>query len=800
MLAGSTSGGMWLSTNGGTSWTQNWNTVHQSVSCISQDTRAGKTNTWYIGTGEGYGQSASGGGSYYLGNGMYKSTDGGQTWNSLTSTVSGTPQTFDNVWDIIWNVATNPVDSTVFAATYGAIFRSINGGTTWTVVKGSNSAAPFSYFTDVAVSPTGVIYATLSSDGSSKGIWRSPNGTTWTNITPGNFPTTYGRVKIGISPSDENQVYFWAGVTTGAVTCDTNFVGQVECNSLWKYYNTSAKWVDLSANLPTTGGLFDKQHVQGGYDMVIKIHPTDTSTVFLGGTNLYRSTDGFKTPNNTTFIGGYEHGATLPLIGVYPNHHPDQHEVVFDKSDPSIMYSTNDGGVFKTTNNSASAVAWTSLNNGYITSMFYTVALDHTTPNDSTLIGGAQDNGSWFTNSSNPLATWVQPRGGDGSYCAIANNKLNYYFSIQNGKIMKATLNTSGAVQSFARIDPIGGEGYEFINPYILDPNDNNTMYLAGGKYLWRNNSLNTIPMIGNWDSISTGWVKFPDSVPIANATITALTVSKNPANVLYYGTSNKNVYRIDNANTGTPKATDITDATFPSGNVSCIAIDPLDSRKVMVAFSNYSVYSIFYSVNADSTVPTWTKVAGNLEQNVSGTGNGPSVRWVSILPVSDGTVFLAATSTGLYATSKLNGTSTLWAQQGATTIGNSICDMIDFRTSDGLVAVATHSHGIFTTHITSINDVLSVHDIQKPDFNLSNSPNPFSNSTTIGFVLNKNSKIKLSIYDLHGKLIQTLADNELQAGEHHIVFSGNALSPGVYYYTMQAGEITETKKMILVK
>ena len=110
-LAGSTSGGMWTSTTGGSSWNQTWGVAHQSVSCIAQDTRTGKTNTWYIGTGEGYGQSATGGGAYYLGNGMYKSTDGGQTWNSLAATTSGTPQTFDNVWDIIWNTATNPADA-----------------------------------------------------------------------------------------------------------------------------------------------------------------------------------------------------------------------------------------------------------------------------------------------------------------------------------------------------------------------------------------------------------------------------------------------------------------------------------------------------------------------------------------------------------------------------------------------------------------------------------------------------------------------------------------------------------------
>jgi len=820
LLAGSTSGGMWTSLNGGISWIQNWNAVHQSVSCIAQDTRTGKTNTWYIGTGEGYGQSAStnGSGGYYLGNGMYKSTDGGQTWNSLPATVSGTPQSFDNVWDIIWNTATNPADmikDVVYAATYNAILKSSDGGVSWTVAKGSTTTGPFSYFTDVAVSANGIIYGTLSSDGSQKGIYRSADGLTWTNITPSGFPAIYGRIKIGIAPSDENQVYFFASATTGFGTPDTNLSGVVEWNSLWKYDHTisGGKWFNLSANLPTAGGPFDKQYTQGGYNMTLKVHPADTAIVFLGGTNLYRSTSGFFNPNNTSLIGGYEKGTAPPVINLYPNHHPDQHELVFSPGDPEIMYSTNGGGIFKTMKNTASTVTWTPLNNGYLTSLFYTVAVDPTGPNDSTIIGGAQDNGNWFINSNNALATWSQPWNGNGSYCAIANNKLNYYFSVQNGKMIRATLDASGAVQAFSRIDPIGGKGYQFINPYVLDPNNNNTMYLAGGKILWRNNALNTIPMNSNWDSISTGWTAFPDTVPVPNARITAIAVSKNPANVLYYGTSSQSVYRIDNANTGTPKATDITGPLFPMGNVSCIAIDPLDSRKVMVAFSNYNIYSIFYSTDADAASPTWTKVAGNLEQNTTGTGNGPSVRWVSILPVSDGTVFLAATSTGLYATDTLAGASTSWIQQGASTIGNSICNMIDCRLFDGLVAVATHSHGIFSANIKSVNDVLSSQNIGSFHFNLENFPNPFSNSTTIHFMLAKNSRIKLSLYDVHGKLIRTLADDEFHPGEHRIHFSENTLAPGVYYYSLKCRETglspdkhseywqaTETKKMIILR
>ena len=474
----------------------------------------------------------------------------------------------------------------------------------------------------------------------------------------------------------------------------------------------------------------------------------------------------------------------------------------------NILYSSNDGGIYKSANFMTDTVAWTPLNNGYLTSMFYTVALDHATPNDSTIIGGLQDNNSWFVNSKNPQKIWSPVFFGDGSYCAVANNKLNYYFSIQNGKMQKMQLDAAGNVLARRRIDPIGGKGYQFVNPYILDPNNNNRIYLAGGKNLWRNDSLNIIilqnpSLSGGWDSISTGWTKFSDTVPTTGATITALAVSKQPANVLYYGTSNKKVYRINNANVGTPAAVDITGSAFPNNaNVSCIAIDPTNAKKVMVAFSNYSVYSIFYSANADSTVPTWIKVAGNLEQNsnTTGTGNGPSVRWVSMMPVSGGTVFLAATSTGVYATDSLLGASTLWAQQGATTIGNAICDMIDFRISDGLVVVATHSHGIYTTNITSKNDVVSVHEISNDELQMTNYPNPFSNSTTIRFTLSKNSKVKLNIYDMNGRLIQTLADKELSSGEHRLEFSSGNISTGIYYCVLRSGEAIETRKMIILK
>ncbi|MCB0697303.1 MAG: T9SS type A sorting domain-containing protein, partial [Chitinophagaceae bacterium] len=555
------------------------------------------------------------------------------------------------------------------------------------------------------------------------------------------------------------------------------------------------QWQDFSENLPGTGGPFDKYQTQGSYDIVVKIKPNDTNVVFIGGTNLYRSTSGFSDSTNTTYIGGYEQGTTLPIVNGYANHHPDQHDIAFLYSDPNKMISANDGGIFKTTDNTASKVVWTSLNNGYISSMFYTCAIDHAGTGD-VVIGGAQDNGSWFTNSSNVGTSWVSPRGGDGSYCAIADNKSAYYFSIQLGKMMRAEMDGSGNITKFARIDPIGAKGYMFINPFVLDPNDNNIMYMAGGSSLWRNNDLSGIPYASNWDSISTNWVQLPG----VSTTISAVAVSKTPANRVYYGTIGKYVLRIDNANTGTPSPKGVSTLGFPSGGyVSCIAVDPSNADNVMVVFSNYGVYSLFYSTNGGDN---WTKVAGDLEENADGTGDGPSIRWAKIIPVSDGTVYLLGTSVGLYATTRLNGEGTFWTQQAPNEIGNSVVTMIDHRTTDGLVVVATHSHGLFSTHITSVNDVVGIKEVTagKKDLNFSNYPNPFTGQTSITFKLKDKSFVSLKVYDQLGRQVKNLAEQDMAAGDHSLNFNAQNLAAGTYYCTLQAGNYRETRKMMVVK
>lgn len=412
---------------------------------------------------------------------------------------------------------------------------------------------------------------------------------------------------------------------------------------------------------------------------------------------------------------------------------------------------------------------------------------------------------SWWTNSADPTTSWTFPSSGDGAYCAVADGGGNYYYSRQQGIMMKATLDNNGSVTAFRRIDPIGPskDDYRFINPFVLDPSDNNILYLSEGENLWRNNSLNSITLDGSWDTISTGWTKYSWHLPDTTMNIISLAVSKN-SHRLYFGTDKKKIYKMDNAHTGDPTPVEITGTGMPSaGYVSSIAVDPRDADKVMAVFSNYKVYSIFYSDDGGSS---WKKVAGNLEQNTNGSGNGPSIRWANILPVPDGTVYLVGTSTGLYATDTLIANETVWIQQGTNSIGNVVVTMIDSRESDGFVAIATHGNGIYTTNYTSRQEITSIKESKGSSVNVlwSVYPNPARENATVEFELTKKSKTTLVLYDEMGRLLQTVINKDMTPGKHREQINTTEFTNGIYYCSLitsnSDGEKKETKTLVIAK
>jgi hypothetical protein len=816
LLAGGVSGGIWRSTNAGLTWARvTAANAHPGVNSIAQDTRPGHTQTWYALSGEAYGTSASGGGAFYLGTGLMKSVDGGLTWAVLASTNSGTPQTFDNAFDVTWNVAVDPADTVnnvVYCALLGSISRSTNGGTSWTRVQGDFSNS-MSYFTNVMTTPSGKVYTSLSSydlngldAGTDKGIWRSNDGVNYFDISPTFMPTSWRRIVSAYNPLDENRIYFLLSVVdpiSGKLT--TDFRGEPEWNALYRYTYISGDgtgaggaWENLTQNIPATGGPFDKFVVQGGYDLCAVVNPDDTNMVFIGGTNIYRSTTAFNDSTNTTHIGGYEVGAGTPILynGLYPNQHPDQHVLFFHPTQPNVLFAANDGGVWRTDDVTAATPSWTSLNNGYLVSQFYTVALDHGTPGSDVIVGGLQDNGSYWTDVQSPTDPWAWVAGGDGAYCHVADGGGLYYFSKQLGVLAKCTLNATGFVTGFERIDPIGARDYQFINPFVFDPNDQNVMYVPAGRTIWRNSDLSAITINNGWDSITTNWTTLPDTI-VGTAQITAIGISQTPANRLYVGTDTKTIFRIDNAHSANPTMTSIAASAMPAaGNVTCLAVHPDNADKVIAVYSNYSVYSIWYTTNGGTT---WAKSAGNLEQNVAGTGTGPSIRWVQILPFASGDAYLAATSVGLFATDTLAGTGTIWTQLAAGSLGKTVVDMIDYRRSDGFTTIATHGYGIWSATILGPPPVAvnPSGGISAPT--VAAAPNPLVAGSRVLLNLPNEDVVTVGLYDQGGRLVRALQAGTLAAGNHGLQIEADGLAMGVYFCKAKGSGWEKVVKCVLL-
>ncbi|MFA8436377.1 MAG: T9SS type A sorting domain-containing protein [Marinifilaceae bacterium] len=703
ILAGGVSGGMWRSTDEGKTWKKTTGSnEHQSVTAIAQDPREGKTNIWYYSTGELVGSSAGASGARYRGNGIFKSTDNGETWSPLDVTASNTPSIFDRYFDYCWNIIVDPTNGDVYVATFGGIFRSQDEGKSWgeaarerdnMVLASSSTTTNDSYFTDIICTPEGVKYATLSSDGEIHGIFRSESGNKgdWTNITPENFPKKYDRIVLANAPSNSNIVYF-----LGA-TPDEGF----EEHSFWKLTwdaTSGANWENRSNNLPPKdkkdeASGFDSQ---GSYNMIIKVAPKDENMVFIGGTNLFRSTNGFATNFSTRWIGGYAGNETFAN---YPNHHPDQHSLSF-KNDTTLI-SGHDGGLsisyhFDANSTEKQPVKWVSLNNGYYTTQVYTVGIEEDYNDSDEIISGFQDNGTWYVGKENTTEKWIDLLGGDGGYCSLHASHNSFIASSQNGTTYLQFYDETDKEWKFTRVDPEGPteDDVHFINPYIVDSNNDQVMYFAGGKYIWRNSNIYGIPLFSN-DKATKNWEKLEQSV--SEGKISALETSVTPGNILFYGTSQGKIYKLTNASTENAKQVEITGENMPEGAyVSSIEADPLDADKILISFSNYKVPSIYYTENGGES---WTKIGGTLEENTDGSGDGPSIRWVNLIHTPSGLLYLAGTSTGLYSTTELKGNDTQWTQESPEMIGSSIVNMVKTR-RDGFIVAGSHGNGIFSAKV----------------------------------------------------------------------------------------------------
>ncbi len=710
IIAGGVSGGIWKSTNKGATW-QMKSTTNQilSVTTVAQDPRSGYTNNWYYGTGEFFwGNSAQDRGEYAMfhGDGIYKSTDNGETWNILPITSGSDPTGWDKSFDFVTKIMVHPISGNVYIATHGqGIFKSSDGGASFDLLVGGHREHIFS---DIDISSNGTIVIVLSvpfnnyTAQNSPGVYLSNNeGDSWSNITPSTFPSTNYRSLIEIAPSNENMAYL---LTYTWELIDNKY----DDMRFFKLNLSNGSSEERTQNLPNFGNDWhDYIETQDNYNLVMAVKPDDENFVLIGATSLFRSTNGFNSkPSDVRldWIGGYNLNTFF-----YPNFHPDIHSYAFDPTNPNAMWWGHDGGLSYTNdirNTSYPQIfPWENKNNGYNVTQFYTIAIPDEA-GDNRIMGGTQDNGTPSfrfdgsnTTKSNDIST------GDGAYAYFGENYP--YVCAQNGAVLRAEYDDQGnpvkETGNWSNITPKDAHSQLFVTPFAVDPNNENIMYYAAASELWRNTQLNSLPYNATFASgITDGWSKLENFTVPSGFNISALTVSiSNPNHRLYYAASMdayvKNplppkIYRVDNSNSAVSGGVDISIPNLENGvYVHDIAINPENGNEILVILSNYHIKGIYYSNNGGQS---YTTVEGNLE----GTTNnpGPSIRAATILPTSNGILYLVATSTGVYSTSQLNGAQTIWNLEGSNTIGNVVVETITSRKSDGRIVAGTHGRGAF--------------------------------------------------------------------------------------------------------
>lgn len=420
VFAGTAGGGVWKSNNGGASFNPIFDEHIQSIGCVAIDPSKPDQNIW-VGTGETWTRN-----SVSMGDGIYKSTDGGQNWKNMglpksdrISSIIVDPKNSDIVWVGVLGALWGDSDER-------GIYKTTDGGTTWNKVLFVDNKTGCS---DLIIDPnnSAIMYASFwefrrtgwsfSSGGTKSALYKTTDGgKTWNKIHTG-FPAgQLGRIAIAVAPSNSNILYS---------VLETE---KAELNGLYRSDDAGANWKHLNSDF----GLV----VRPFYFSRITVDPKNPEIVVKGGLSGSISRDGGKTFKN---------------LG---NMHSDIHDIVFDINDSNRMYCGTDGGVYR---------SWDGANtmemvSNMPVSQFYHVSIDDKEPFN--VYGGLQDNGSWYGPSKSPggieSRDWTRIGQGDG-FRVIKHPTKNIIYSEMQGAENVWRYNTD--TQELITIQPLAVKG-----------------------------------------------------------------------------------------------------------------------------------------------------------------------------------------------------------------------------------------------------------------------------------------------------------------------------------------------------
>ncbi|MBI3511625.1 MAG: PKD domain-containing protein [Bacteroidetes bacterium] len=457
MYVGTPAGGLWKSTNSGTTWTCLTDFLPE-IGCSDVAIDPTNTNIIYMASGDNdAGDSPS--------IGVMKSTDGGLSWN--TTGLSFTSSQVRRIGRLLIDPS-NP--NILYAGTSSGIYKTYDAGVNWYLVSQLNTQ-------DMEFKPgdPNTIYACKTS------FFKSTNGgLTWSLITTG-LPQSsiVARLAIAVTPAAPDNVYVVAAHTSSYIS-----------EGVYLSTNSGSSFTPQSGqpNLLGWDPSGGDNTGQGWYDLSIAVAPYDANIVLVGGVNVWRSDDAGV---NWT-LNAHWTGSGAPYV------HADVHDIVFDPVAGGSYYIGCDGGIFKTVNDGGS---FSDLSHNLSIAQIYSLGLSQL--NSGTLITGHQDNGTNVKVGAN----YFEGLGGDGMVCFIdRTNDGNMFGELYYGAFNRST--NGGGFWSGITSGLTGSA--DWVTPWCQDPVNANTLY-AGYDQLFKSTDL------GNtWNPTSTTMLGVLKDIEIA--------------------------------------------------------------------------------------------------------------------------------------------------------------------------------------------------------------------------------------------------------------------------------------------
>lgn len=687
LYVGSASGGVWKSPNGGTTWKPVFDKHAMSIGAVRVDPTNPKT-VW-VGSGEPWVRNSVG-----VGDGVYKTTDGGDTWTKM-----GLPDS-----ERIANILVDPTDpNTVYVAAMGhlwssggerGLYKTTDGGKTWKRILFSNEDSGCAALAMDPKNPK-VLFATLwqhrrkpyafESGGPGGGLFRSADGgETWTKLNGdakrGLPMGEVGRIAVAIAPSDPKHVYAVVEAKDGAI------FHSADGGETWARGNAGANII-----------------VRPFYFSLVMADPKDPLKVYKPGFELSSSDDGGKS------------FATIAQAT-----HSDHHALFFHPQNPEVMYLGTDGGVFVSEDRGNK---WRMVPNLPL-GQFYHVSVDSARPYH--VYGGLQDNSSWKGFSAVNLANkhWTNLYGGDGFWVFPDPTDERYVYAESQGgemgRVDTKTL-TSRNIQPQA---PAGEPKYRWSwnTPIHLSPTQPGTLY-TGAQYLFRSRDKGA-----TWERLGgdlttndpkkqqqeeSGGLTVDNSAAETHCTI--YTISESPKNgkVIWAGTDDGNLQVTrDGGKTWTSVAGNA--PGLPKGTtVSWVEASPHAEGTAFAAFDGHAAGDMKpYVFRTDDFGKSWTGLA---TADVKGYAHV-----IKQDPVKPGLLYLG-TENGLFIS--VDGGQAWAAFKGSEMPAVAVRDLAIHPREHDLV-LATHGRGLWIIDdLTALRD-LSGDAIQKDVALLRTRPN----------------------------------------------------------------------------